>query len=55
VRVISASFEKIKRELGYQTRLTVDDGIREVLHALRFGIIRDPKNQRYRNAQFIVQ
>jgi nucleoside-diphosphate-sugar epimerase len=55
LRDLSVSFEKIKRKLGFKTRLTVDDGVREVLHALRFGIIRDPKNQRYRNAQFIVQ
>ncbi len=55
MRDIAVSFEKIKRELGFRTQLTVDDGIREVLHALRFGLIRDPKNQRYRNAQFIVQ
>jgi nucleoside-diphosphate-sugar epimerase len=55
MRDISVSFEKIRLALGFQSKLTVDDGIREVLHALRFGIIRDPKNQRYRNAQFIVQ
>ncbi len=55
MRDISVSFEKIKQRLGFKAQLTVDDGIREVLHALRFGIIRDPKNQRYRNAQFIVQ
>ena len=55
MRDISVSFEKIKHELGFRTQLTVDDGIREVLHALRFGLVRDPKNQRYRNAQFIVQ
>jgi nucleoside-diphosphate-sugar epimerase len=55
MRDISVSFEKIRQELGFETELTVDDGIREVLHALRFGLIRDPMNQRYRNAQFIVQ
>jgi nucleoside-diphosphate-sugar epimerase len=55
IRDIAVSFEKIKHELGFNSQLTVDDGIREVLHALRFGIIRDPKNQRYHNAQFIVR
>jgi len=55
MRDISVSFEKIHRELGFHTQKTVDDGIREVLHALRFGLIRDPQNQRYRNAHFIVQ
>lgn len=55
MRDISVSFEKVHRELGFLAELTVDDGIREVLHALRFGLIRDPQNQRYRNAHFIVQ
>jgi len=55
MRDITVSFEKIHRELGFQAELTVDDGVREVLHALRFGLISDPKNQHYRNAHFIVQ
>jgi hypothetical protein len=33
----------------------VDDGVREVLHALQDGLIRDPTDERFRNAQFIVQ
>ena len=55
MRDISVSFEKIHRELGFHTTLSVDDGIREVLNALRNGLISDPKDARYRNAQFIVQ
>ncbi len=55
MRDISVSFEKIHRELGFDPTLTVDDGIREVLNALRMGIISEPKDSRYRNAQFIVQ
>jgi nucleoside-diphosphate-sugar epimerase len=55
MRDIAVSFEKIHQELGFTAQLTVDDGIREVLHALRDGLIRDPNNPRYRNAQFIVQ
>ena len=55
MRDISVSFEKIHRELGFRPTLTVDDGIREVIHALRNGLISDPKDRRYRNAQFIVQ
>ncbi len=55
IRDIAVSFEKIRLELGFQAQRNVDDGIREVLHALRFGLIRDPQNQRFRNAQFIVQ
>jgi len=55
MRDITVSFKKIERELGFEASLTIDDGVREVLNALHFGLIRDPYDQRYRNAQFIVQ
>lgn len=55
MRDITVSFEKIRRELGYKTALSVDDGVREVLHALQTGLIRNPHDERFRNAQFIVQ
>jgi len=55
MRDITVSYAKIQRELGFQTRCTPDDGIREVLHAIRSGLISNPHDQRYRNAQFIVQ
>ncbi|MDH5507127.1 MAG: NAD(P)-dependent oxidoreductase [Anaerolineae bacterium] len=55
MRDITVSFEKIRRELGFEARFTVDDGVREVLHALRSGLIRNPQDERFRNAQFIVQ
>ncbi len=55
MRDITVSFEKIKRVLGFDATLTVDDGVREVLHALKTGLIRNPTDDRYRNAQFIVQ
>jgi nucleoside-diphosphate-sugar epimerase len=55
MRDITVSFEKIKRVLGFDTTLTVDDGVREVLFALKSGLIRNPSDERYRNAQFIVQ
>jgi nucleoside-diphosphate-sugar epimerase len=55
MRDITVSFEKIKRVLGFKTTLTVDDGVREVLHALKTGLIRHPFDEKYRNAQFIVQ
>jgi len=55
MRDIRVSFEKAERELGFQTKLSVDDGIREVLNAIRSGLIRDPQAAHYRNAQFIVQ
>ena len=55
MRDIAVSFEKIKRELGYETTLSVDDGIRELVFALKSGLIRNPHDEKYRNAQFIVQ
>lgn len=55
MRDITVSFEKIKRVLGFDTTLNVDDGVREVLFALKTGLIRNPTDDRYRNAQFIVR
>jgi nucleoside-diphosphate-sugar epimerase len=55
MRDITVSFAKIKDVLGFDTTLTVDDGVRELLFALKSGIIRNPTDEKYRNAQFIVQ
>ena len=55
MRDITVSFEKIRSQLGFKATRTIDDGIREVLHALQDGIIQDPMHARYRNARFIVQ
>jgi nucleoside-diphosphate-sugar epimerase len=55
MRDITVSFAKINKVLGFETTLDVDDGIRQLLFALKTGIIRNPTDERYRNAQFIVQ
>jgi len=55
MRDITVSFAKIKNVLGFDTTLDVDDGIRELLFALKSGLIRNPTDEKYRNAQFIVQ
>ncbi len=55
MRHITASFAKVRHGLGFTARHTVEDGIREVLRALREGWFRDPWDDRYRNARFIVQ
>ncbi|GAB4542969.1 MAG: NAD(P)-dependent oxidoreductase [Anaerolineales bacterium] len=55
MRDITISFEKIRRALGFETTLNVDDGVREVLFALKSGLIKNPTDDKYRNAQFIVQ
>jgi hypothetical protein len=55
MRDITVSFAKIKNVLGFDTTLDVDDGIRELLFALKSGIIQNPMDAHYRNAKFIVQ
>lgn len=54
MRDITVSFEKVRRVLGFHTTMDVESGIREILFALRSGLIRDPQEEHYRNAQFIV-
>jgi nucleoside-diphosphate-sugar epimerase len=55
VHDILVSFDRIRKELGFETHLSVDDGIRELVQALRLGIIRDPHDKHYRNADLIIQ
>jgi hypothetical protein len=55
MRDIAVSFDKVARVLGFQAELKVEDGVREVVHALRTGIIRNPLDERYTNARFVVQ
>jgi nucleoside-diphosphate-sugar epimerase len=55
MRDVRVSFAKIRRILGFEPTLTVEDGIREVKDALECGLIRAPRDERYRNATFIVQ
>jgi nucleoside-diphosphate-sugar epimerase len=54
MRDFHISFNKIQNMLGFQAEKTIEDGIREVLNALRTGIIENPQDQRYRNARFVV-
>lgn len=55
MRDIRVSFAKIRRTLGFEPAIGVEDGIREVRDALVDGVIRDAGGERYRNAQFVVQ
>ncbi len=55
MRDIRVSFARIRRVLGFQPRLSVEDGIREVRDVLVSGVIKDALDSQYRNAQFIVQ
>ena len=42
-------FEKIKTGLGFEPHRTVPDGIKEIIKAIRLGIIPDPDDRRYGN------
>ena len=55
MRDITVSFAKVKRDLGFEQRISVEEGVIEVRNALKFGLIKDAADSRYRNAQFIVQ
>lgn len=55
MRDLRVSFAKVRRVLGFEPRLTVEDGVREVRDVLASGVIKDALDSQYRNAQFIVQ
>jgi nucleoside-diphosphate-sugar epimerase len=55
MRDIRVSFDKITSRLGYTTKYTVEDGIRELAEAIQSGLLSDPSGERHRNAKFIVQ
>ena len=42
-------FAKIRRTLGFNLTYNVTDGIREIAHAIRTGIVMDPDDRLYRN------
>jgi len=44
------NFDKARRQLGIELSRSVSDGIREIIDALRTGIIIDPDSKLYRNA-----
>jgi len=43
------SFQKIKKELGFQPSRTIVDGIREIIDLIKYRLITDPDAQKYRN------
>lgn len=54
MRDLFVSYQKVKDRLGFKARFTPEDGVREILYALRAGIIANPHDERYRNARFII-
>jgi nucleoside-diphosphate-sugar epimerase len=55
MRDIVVSFAKVRERLGFRPKHSVEDGVVEVRDALATGLLKDPSDARYRNAQFIVQ
>ena len=43
------SFDKIRRALGFQTRYTVEAGVRELINAISQGVVADGDDPSYRN------
>ena len=48
-RDYKVSFDKIREVLGFETDMTVPDGIAEIIAALDAGALPDPFDPRYRN------
>ena len=48
-RDYKVSFEKIERVLGFKTRLTLEDGVTEIIDVIKNGIILDLQNRNYTN------
>jgi nucleoside-diphosphate-sugar epimerase len=48
-RDYKVSFDKIRAELGFETLMTVPDGIAEIMASLEAGAFGDPYDGRYRN------
>ncbi len=44
------NFDKARRQLGFELSRSVSDGIREIIGAIRSGIIVDPDSELFRNA-----
>jgi hypothetical protein len=44
------SFDKMREVLGFRPKVSLADGIAELLGLLRSGLIRDTGSDRYRNA-----
>ena len=55
MRDIRVSFRKIRETLGFIPTVSVEEGVREIREAISKGLIKNPKDMRYRNAEFIVQ
>lgn len=48
-------FDKIHRELGFQPRRTLMDGVLEIKHAIETGQVTDYRDRRYSNYRFLAE
>ncbi len=54
MRDITVSFDKIKNKHNFSPAISVDGGIREIKQIIESGLIKNPFDDKYRNAKFIV-
>jgi nucleoside-diphosphate-sugar epimerase len=54
MRSIHVSFDKIRRTLQFEARISLEEGIEELFWTLRNGIISDPLSGRFRNHPAIL-
>lgn len=55
MRDITVSFARIREQLGFEPRISVEQVIVEVRDTIQQGVIKDPLDGRCRNANFITQ
>lgn len=55
MRDIRVSFDKIQERLGFQAQYSLDDGVKELVEAIQLGLIRNPEDERYRNAASLLK
>ncbi|MBD3166284.1 NAD-dependent epimerase/dehydratase family protein, partial [bacterium] len=53
LRNYRVSFDKISRELGFEAKWTVEEGIDQVIDAIRTGRVKDFRNPNYNNFKFL--
>lgn len=49
IRSYKVSFQKIKKQLGFETEKNIGDGIKEIYHSLQNGNFRDYSDKKYYN------
>lgn len=49
IKNYSVNFEKIKKALGFEAKINLNSGVKEILFALRLGIFKDLTDYRYTN------